>query len=1060
MGYMLGSTCSPCCGAACDNCADSSPTKLVVTVTNPDGDGEIAASGGGLENAWEAVETNCRPPPSSIGVGYINIVNAGSGYTAAPTPTVTGGDPTTPAVLECELRRPIASVTVSNGGSGYTSIPAVSFPNGLLHRAASATAVVRGTITSITRLATGSGYLAAPRVTVDGGTGLVAAANMTTGSLHSFTVTDGGSGYTTAGAPTVTLTAGGGSGAAATAAIGGEKVASITVANGGAGYTTPPRVVFTGGGGGGAAGTAIIENGTVVSITVNEGGSGYTSTPTVSFQVGGGPGNAFAFATVQGGQVVSITIANAGSGFLSPPVVTLSGGVGSGAKATAAIRFRVNSVTVTSGGTGYAIGTPVTFTGGGGSGATASISVSGSVTEVTVNNGGLYSNIRRTDGSEPWPWPTVRFTGGGGSGAAATINASPGGIYDITIFSGGSGYTTAPTITFSGGGGTGAEAVTALTWAASQSITKKLDNCVVVVSGYGVCSDTESEQYPPAPCLGCGGQVLTSDSEPSSDVRYGEFYRWQAIATTKTDGGSISSALQLASDDGLFIGEAIFVYLLQEWSVPQHAQEIETAWLKRFFTRVAPDCECQLIDQTESATNAILTPQFSQKEDLLRQPYWVVESVTLESGGSNLLLFGTQKQVEERPGNNLAAPGVGFTVSFTAVYSAPVVNSFSIQRLGVNTAFSVLPVFAFTFSPTGFVDGDYALTGITVTSGGTTAASNATYSLAIQSLSIGYVAGPSSGMPVINLTVAGGTVVSATIANGGKLRGGGSLASAQVDSPGTASATGRSNFQTTVTYSQPAVTASAPGGNGDAEFEVTLTEEEGANGDPFWVVTGVTVVNGGSGYTDAVGLDFTPSSPHGVESLPAVVVANRVPREEPTLTIEGDGTFNITYAAVGDAWEIAGIEVVDGGTSYENGQYLTLTLGNDDSPNRVALVQAFTATESGEIETLVVEDAGAYYKQRTALGSVTITSGGRYYNRVITETSEPLPVVNCLGAVSEANGWEKVTYKPRTEITPIAVGAAFEADTQVNCWTGTSNVIELNRTRRCDVPEVTFTIEQ
>jgi len=59
--------------------------------------------------------------------------------------------------------------------------------------------------------------------------------------------------------------------------------------------------------------------------------------------------------------------------------------------------------------------------------------------------------------------PSVSFSGGGGSGATATATIdSNGSVNGVAVTSGGTGYTSKPTVSFSGGGGTGAEAVASI----------------------------------------------------------------------------------------------------------------------------------------------------------------------------------------------------------------------------------------------------------------------------------------------------------------------------------------------------------------------------------------------------------------------------------------------------------------------------------------------------------------------------------------------------------------------------------------------------------------------
>lgn len=78
---------------------------------------------------------------------------------------------------------------------------------------------------------------------------------------------------------------------------------------------------------------------------------------------------------------------------------------------------------------------------GGGRGATATATVSGGViTNLTLNSGGTgYTNT-----------PTISFSGGGGAGATATATVSQGTVTAVNLTNGGSGYTSAPNVLFSG----------------------------------------------------------------------------------------------------------------------------------------------------------------------------------------------------------------------------------------------------------------------------------------------------------------------------------------------------------------------------------------------------------------------------------------------------------------------------------------------------------------------------------------------------------------------------------------------------------------------------------
>lgn len=238
---------------------------------------------------------------------------------------------------------PVASLAITAAGSGYTASPTVTISGGGGSGATATVSVGGGGVSGITLVNGGLGYTSAPTVTLSGGggTGATATATVSVGKslacstdvyVSSLTLTNGGSGYTSA--PTVSFSGGGGSGASAIAVVSGA-VTSIARTSGGAGYTSTPTVLFSGGGGSGATATAAVSGGVVTGVTLTGGGSGYTSAPTITIS-GFGTG-ATATATVTFNVVKSFVVTSGGSGYSTPPTVTISGGGGSSAAATAAI---------------------------------------------------------------------------------------------------------------------------------------------------------------------------------------------------------------------------------------------------------------------------------------------------------------------------------------------------------------------------------------------------------------------------------------------------------------------------------------------------------------------------------------------------------------------------------------------------------------------------------------------------------------------------------------------------------------------------------------------------
>jgi len=322
--------------------------------------------------------------PSGI-VTSLNITEAGTGYSTAPTVTISDvggsgyktnlvgveaiGTFTQQAQFSAEVTDGrITAITVIDQGEGYspattiritdtsgqnTGRGAIATINGFsplggilgltlqpVGSGASATASINSQTNVVNGLilnSPGNGYVVNPLITIarsDTGTAEAKAIINTTspGTVASIIMTAQGSGYTVA--PTVSLVGGGGSGATATANISGGQVASITVNNGGTGYTSAPIVVINGGGGSGptlktvgARGSSQITTSFLEQINVVNPGTGYLNAPAVTISGGGGSG-ATATAVVQNGEVTAINVIAKGTGYSSPPAITLTASTG------------------------------------------------------------------------------------------------------------------------------------------------------------------------------------------------------------------------------------------------------------------------------------------------------------------------------------------------------------------------------------------------------------------------------------------------------------------------------------------------------------------------------------------------------------------------------------------------------------------------------------------------------------------------------------------------------------------------------------------------------------
>ena len=390
---------------------------------------------------------------------------------------------------------------------------------------------------SATVVSGGAGYLSNPTVTIGGpggsGTQAQATATETGGVVNGITITTPGSGYSgqvsvTVSPPTARATATAGAPVAGSLPLG-----ALTIVSGGAGYTAPPVVQLVGGGGTGATATASITGGVVTSITISPGnaGTGYISAPTVRIapptatahaaEVVGSNGAVSGVTLV--GPVDAIAVTNGGSGYsaASPPLVTIAA-PSNGTTATAAAVVNssgvITSITINSGGSGYLLATPpvVTIAAPGGTGtqatAVASVAQGGagylstpavSLTELVApatgtaavgpgNSGALNANLTLTSGGDGYTSPpTVTFVGGNPTTPAqglATINAAGqvtgitdsgvasftlSGVASIAVSSGGQSYTagTPVIITSADGLGSGAAATAVVTGDVITSVT-------------------------------------------------------------------------------------------------------------------------------------------------------------------------------------------------------------------------------------------------------------------------------------------------------------------------------------------------------------------------------------------------------------------------------------------------------------------------------------------------------------------------------------------------------------------------------------------------------------
>lgn len=150
--------------------------------------------------------------------------------------------------------------------------------------------------------------------------------------------------------------------------------------------------------------------------------------------VGEGNGTVLRAQINAGGAVSALTIVEQGSLSSIPALSFVNGGQATGSTSAVATitGVKVSGADINNQGSGYTSAS-VTFSGGGGSGAAATAEVSGGkiVNIVITNSGSNYTSI-----------PTMSVTGNG-TGAAVSAKV---GITQVSISSGGTGYTMVPTV--------------------------------------------------------------------------------------------------------------------------------------------------------------------------------------------------------------------------------------------------------------------------------------------------------------------------------------------------------------------------------------------------------------------------------------------------------------------------------------------------------------------------------------------------------------------------------------------------------------------------------------
>jgi hypothetical protein len=226
-----------------------------------------AGSGSGLTLSVTANNIN--------GVGGLNLVSAGTGYSSGSANTTGGGGTGLVVNVQAEPVGGASTISLTNPGSGYSdgssSTTAITGSgSGLSVNLTTSGGVISNA--TIMPSMKGSGYVVGNQLTVNGGNGdaVITVTAVTNGQVVGLTVDQQGSGYTNGG--TITVTGGSGTATATITSVTNGQITQIAVVNPGLGYVNGDTVNILGGTGGTAT-IANIEGEAVIAIaSVNAGG--------------------------------------------------------------------------------------------------------------------------------------------------------------------------------------------------------------------------------------------------------------------------------------------------------------------------------------------------------------------------------------------------------------------------------------------------------------------------------------------------------------------------------------------------------------------------------------------------------------------------------------------------------------------------------------------------------------------------------------------------------------------------------------------------------------------
>jgi len=967
------------------------------------------------------------------GILSISPTNLGSGYSVAPTVTISGGGgsgATATGNLGTGANAgKVTSYTVTNLGTNYTStgvknaylpdatyggtgyVPNSSFPISLTGQGvinvASGTAFTdaSGSISRISISSLGSGYNTTQSYAVNGGNATAVAiidtdsTNATFGQVIGYDITDPGSGYTVA--PTVIFTGGGGSGAAATATINGGLVTGLTITSPGSGYTSSPTITLSRAGSFASAVASIDANNKVTAITpsgsVNSGrGAGYITPPRVIITGGGGTGataTAVLGAGATAGQVVSYTITNQGQGYTSTPTVYVE------SSGTASVKVELDPIIVSvsnpglqsidvpgglASGSGYSVAPSVTVNGGGGSGALATATIG---TGATANQVISY-NLTTSGQNYSTSLISNTYTGATGSAVLGT-GASAGTVASITPILSGSSYFSAPIVTISAPGGSGTQA-TAVAILGNGAFAGQVVGYKITNAGSGYATAPTVTITSPISTI-TSGTTATASAVLGTGVDAGKII---SLTTGITGSGYNTPPVVTISGDGTgataiaVLGSGSQTGQIVNYVVTNTGSGYTNATINVTPPGVYPASRTNM-PITITGTNGIAADGIANT-DINGN----ITSVTVTGLGGTGYINGNSYSI------TYTNPLTGAKTSTSSILALVDTATVVISNPGVakiSTPSNLPTGSAYVSAPTVNITGgsgfSTAATATAILGSGVDAGKVVSYNV---NSGIGYSTGLLTQTYTVptttataTATVSTGFVTAISVPNGGS--GYTSIPTVTINGDGTG-ATAIANISggvvtgITITnrgtgYTNATVTINSPivGGTGylanQTALPVTITGGNGAvatasaTTDALGAITSVTVLNGGSGYIQ--GNTYTISSNFG--GYNGTIIANL---NIPNITISQPGLLNVTPVNIGSGYQTAPTVFFSGGGG--TGAAATAVLTGDK-------VTSFVLTNAGSGYT----SAPVVSLSAPGIDTITLGSGGSGYASAPTVTISP-----------------------------------------------------------------------